>query len=78
VTAVIYTHSHVDHFGGVVDADTNVPVIAPEHFVEHAVSENTRDGAMADGTQSASRAKPRQSNGLRPISYRTLVRLPPV
>jgi len=47
VTAVIYTHSHVDHFGGVlgvVDAGTGVPVIAPEHFMEHSVSENVADG----------------------------------
>ena len=48
VVAVIYTHAHVDHFGGVlgvVDADTGVPVIAPEHFMEHAVSENVYAGA---------------------------------
>jgi alkyl sulfatase BDS1-like metallo-beta-lactamase superfamily hydrolase len=47
VTAVIYTHAHVDHFGGVlgvVDADTKVPIIAPEHFMEHAVSENVYAG----------------------------------
>lgn len=47
VTAVIYTHAHIDHFGGVlgvVDADTTVPIIAPEHFLEHAVSENVYAG----------------------------------
>lgn len=47
VTAVIYTHSHIDHFGGVlgvVDADTEVPVVAPEHFLEHTVSENVYAG----------------------------------
>jgi alkyl sulfatase BDS1-like metallo-beta-lactamase superfamily hydrolase len=47
VTAVIYTHAHLDHFGGVlgvVDADTTVPIIAPEHFMEHAVSENVYAG----------------------------------
>jgi len=51
VTGVIYTHSHVDHFGGVkgvtsqedVDAG-RVPVLAPEGFVEHAVSENVFAG----------------------------------
>jgi alkyl sulfatase BDS1-like metallo-beta-lactamase superfamily hydrolase len=35
---VISTHAHLDHFGGVlgvVDADTDVPIIAPEHFLEH-------------------------------------------
>jgi alkyl sulfatase BDS1-like metallo-beta-lactamase superfamily hydrolase len=47
VTAVIYTHAHLDHFGGVlgvVDADTHVPIVAPEHFLEHAVSENVYAG----------------------------------
>jgi alkyl sulfatase BDS1-like metallo-beta-lactamase superfamily hydrolase len=47
VTAVIYTHSHIDHFGGVlgvVDADTTVPIVAPEGFLEHAVSENVYAG----------------------------------
>lgn len=47
VVAVIYTHSHVDHWGGVKgiisEADVRagkITVIAPEHFLEHAVSEN--------------------------------------
>lgn len=51
VTGVIYTHSHVDHFGGVkgvtTEEDVNagrVPVLAPEGFVEHAVSENVYAG----------------------------------
>ncbi len=51
VTAVLYTHSHVDHFGGVrgvVDeADVRsgaVPVWAPARFLEHAVSENVLAG----------------------------------
>jgi len=46
VTGVLYTHSHVDHFGGVrgvVDAadvaSGRIPVLAPEGFLEHAVSE---------------------------------------
>ena len=51
VRAVIYTHSHVDHFGGVlgvttqadVDAGT-VPVLAPEGFTGHAVQENVYAG----------------------------------
>ncbi|MFJ8164887.1 alkyl/aryl-sulfatase [Streptomyces sp. NPDC096136] len=54
VTGVLYTHSHVDHFGGVrgvvTDADVagGVPVIAPEGFLAHAVSENVYAGtAMA-------------------------------
>ena len=51
VTAVIYTHSHVDHFGGVKGVTTQddvdagrVVVIAPEGFVAHAVSENVYAG----------------------------------
>jgi alkyl sulfatase BDS1-like metallo-beta-lactamase superfamily hydrolase len=51
VTAVIYTHSHADHFAGalgVVDpADAQsgkVTVIAPEHFVDEALSENVLAG----------------------------------
>ncbi|MDE2463524.1 MAG: MBL fold metallo-hydrolase, partial [Alphaproteobacteria bacterium] len=47
VLAVIYSHSHIDHYGGVggvVDAAAvaagRVKVIAPEGFLEHAVSEN--------------------------------------
>lgn len=51
VTAVLYTHSHVDHFGGVlgvVGRDTDVPILAPAGFLEHAVSENVHAGpAMA-------------------------------
>ena len=51
VLAVIYTHSHVDHFGGVKgvtsDADVaagRVKVIAPQGFLEEAVSENVMAG----------------------------------
>ena len=51
VVAVIYSHSHADHFGGVrgvVDeADVKsgkVPVIAPVGFMEHAVAENVYAG----------------------------------
>jgi len=51
VTAVIYTHSHGDHFGGVkgvVDEGDvvagRVPIVAPEGFMEHAVAENVFAG----------------------------------
>ncbi len=51
VVAVIYSHPHVDHYGGVrgiVDeADVKagkVKIIAPEGFLEHAVSENVIAG----------------------------------
>ncbi|MEV6099781.1 alkyl sulfatase dimerization domain-containing protein [Nocardia sp. NPDC051981] len=55
VTGMIYTHSHVDHFGGamgvmtVEDAESGrVPVVAPAGFLEHAVAENVYAGtAMA-------------------------------
>jgi alkyl sulfatase BDS1-like metallo-beta-lactamase superfamily hydrolase len=51
VVAVIYTHSHVDHFGGVrgvVDeADVRsgkVKIIAPEGFMDNAIAENVLAG----------------------------------
>ncbi len=55
VTAVIYTHSHTDHFGGVLgvtsqdDVDAGrCRIIAPEHFLREAISENVIAGfAMA-------------------------------
>lgn len=55
VTGLIYTHSHVDHFGGslgVVSPEDveagRCPVIAPAGLLEHAVAENVYAGtAMA-------------------------------
>ena len=45
VTAVIYTHAHVDHFGGVRGVlDGDVPILAPHGFMESAVSENVYAG----------------------------------
>ena len=51
VTAVIYSHSHVDHWGGVrgiVDeADVRagkIEIIAPRNFLEHTISENVYAG----------------------------------
>ena len=51
VVAVIYTHSHADHFGGVrgvVDeADVRsgkVKIIAPEGFMDNAIAENVLAG----------------------------------
>ncbi len=47
VIAVIFTHTHTDHWGGargVIDdamlASGRIPIIAPDLFMEHAVSEN--------------------------------------
>jgi linear primary-alkylsulfatase len=55
VSAVIYSHSHVDHFGGVKGVVSEeavrageVPVWAPVEFLRHAASENVLAGtAMA-------------------------------
>ena len=51
VRAMIYTHSHVDHFGGAKGiigeeqvASGEIPVIAPEGFLHHAVAENVFAG----------------------------------
>ncbi|MFB9128659.1 alkyl/aryl-sulfatase [Paraburkholderia dipogonis] len=51
VVAVIYTHSHVDHYGGVKgvvnEADVKsgkVKIFAPDGFLEEAVSENVFAG----------------------------------
>jgi alkyl sulfatase BDS1-like metallo-beta-lactamase superfamily hydrolase len=51
VVAVVYSHAHADHFAGVrgvVDeADVKsgkVKIIAPEHFLDYAVSENVMAG----------------------------------
>ena len=45
VTAVIYTHAHVDHFGGVRGVlDGDVPILAPHGFMDSAVSENVYAG----------------------------------
>ncbi len=52
VSAVIYSHSHADHFGGVrgvideIDAtNRKVAIVAPEHFTQEAASENVMAGA---------------------------------
>src|SRR5262249_34071135 len=50
VSAVIYTHSHVDHYGGIrgvlgaQDIDAGARIIAPEGFLDAAVSENVLAG----------------------------------
>ncbi|WP_326794303.1 MBL fold metallo-hydrolase [Streptomyces sp. NBC_01808] len=47
VTGVVITHSHLDHFGGilgVLDPDADVPAIAPAGYLEHAVAENVYAG----------------------------------
>ena len=49
VKGVVYSHSHVDHYGGVRGLHPSgslagVPIYAPEGFTEHAVSENVIAG----------------------------------
>jgi len=47
VMGLVYTHSHIDHFGGargVLPEPAGVPVIAPEGFLVEAVSENVLAG----------------------------------
>ncbi|MFJ9690553.1 alkyl/aryl-sulfatase [Kitasatospora sp. NPDC101183] len=50
ICAVIFTHSHLDHYGGVLGLfedgvlPAEVDVIAPDGFLEHAVSENVYAG----------------------------------
>lgn len=53
VTGLIYSHSHVDHFGGAAGVlpsyslangsstePVSIPILAPEHFMDEAISEN--------------------------------------
>ncbi len=59
VSAIIFTHSHIDHFGGVLGvisaADAHarhIPIIAPQGFMQEATSENILVGT-AMGRRSA-------------------------
>ncbi len=47
ITAVVFTHAHVDHFGGILGvvtpteiAERKLPVVGPAGFMEEATSEN--------------------------------------
>lgn len=44
ISAIIYTHSHGDHFGGAGGLlefmSDDAPIIAPKHFLEETISEN--------------------------------------
>ena len=47
IAAIIFTHSHIDHFGGVqavLGADADTEIIAPVGFMDEATSENVIAG----------------------------------
>ena len=51
VSAIIFTHAHADHYGGILGVTTpeevaqrKIPIIAPEGFMEEATSENVLVG----------------------------------
>ncbi|UQZ90196.1 hypothetical protein C4J81_13695 [Deltaproteobacteria bacterium Smac51] len=72
IVAVIYTHSHVDHYGGVKgivsqeDVDSGrTKIIAPAGFLEEAISENVLAGnaMMRRSTYSYGLILPRNAQG---------------
>lgn len=92
VSAVIYTHSHVDHFGGVLGVISaeeakarQVPIVAPAGFMEEATSENVLMGtAMARramymyGSRLPANATGLVDNGLgKAVSFGSIGILPP-
>ena len=59
VSAIIFTHSHIDHFGGALGvisaqeaAERQIPIIAPKGFMAEATSENIIAG-IAMGRRAA-------------------------
>lgn len=77
VSALLYTHSHADHFGGARGVLPNgagdVPIIAPQHFSDEAVSENvlagnhmTRRATLMFGSTLPRNATGHVSSGLGP------------
>ena len=50
ISAILFTHSHTDHYGGVrgliseADIERGVPIIAPDNFVFETVAENILAG----------------------------------
>jgi alkyl sulfatase BDS1-like metallo-beta-lactamase superfamily hydrolase len=83
VTGVIYTHSHADHFGGspavvtLADAASGkVPVVAPDGFLQEAISENviagpamTRRATFMFGTALSRGPAGHVSAGLGPVRF---------
>lgn len=92
VTGVIFTHSHVDHFGGVLGVISaedaiarKVPVVAPAGFIEEATSENLLMGVAMGrratymyGSRLARDAKGLVDNGLgKATAFGAIGLLPP-
>ncbi len=92
VTAILFTHSHIDHFGGVQGIMTldearknQVPIIAPEGFLNEAVSENilagiamARRSAFQFGKDLAASARAHVDTGLgKTVPYGTYGLVPP-
>jgi len=92
VVAVVYSHSHADHFGGVAGVVTEedvtagrVKVIAPDGFLAHAISENviagpamTRRGRFQFGATLPRGADGEMTSGLGPgVSTGTVSLLAP-
>lgn len=92
VSAIVFTHSHVDHFGGALGvlsaeevATRKVPVVAPVGFMEEATSENLLVGmAMARrSTYMYGKRLPRSPEGLvdnglgKAVAYGKVGILPP-
>ena len=70
VTGVLFTHSHLDHFGGIFGVispdDSTTPVIAPAGFLDHSVAENVYAGTamLRRGAYYAGGALERDATGL--------------
>lgn len=73
VSALIFTHSHIDHFGGSLGvispkeiADRKIPVVAPSGFMEESTSENVLVGVAMGRRSSYQFGKdlPRSATGM--------------
>jgi alkyl sulfatase BDS1-like metallo-beta-lactamase superfamily hydrolase len=92
VSAVVFTHSHVDHFGGVLGVvsaqevrERHIPIVAPVGFMEEATSENLLMGVAMGrrsqymyGSRLNRDAQGLVDNGLgKAVAYGTIGILPP-
>lgn len=92
VSAMIFTHSHVDHFGGVLGVLTaeeaaarKIPIIAPAGFMQEATSENVMVGLVMGRRSGFQFGKnlPRSATGFvdaglgKNVAYGTFGVLPP-